>query len=46
MATKKNSNVLKAFISSTYVDLQDYRRAAIEAVETYDELKAVAMEYL
>lgn len=45
MATNKNNKVFKVFISSTYVDLKEYCQAAIQAVETFDELKPVAMEY-
>lgn len=45
MAANKNDKVRKVFISSTYVDLKDYRRVVIETVETFDELKPVAMEY-
>ncbi len=43
MAANKNDKVRKVFISSTYVDLKDYRRVEIEAVETYDELKPIAI---
>ena len=46
MAANKNDKVRKVFISSTYVDLKDYRRVVIETVETFDELKPVAMNIL
>ncbi|MCX6582666.1 MAG: DUF4062 domain-containing protein [Candidatus Aminicenantes bacterium] len=35
---------MKVFISSTYVDLIEYRQKAIEVVNRYED-QAVAMEY-
>jgi ATP-dependent DNA helicase RecG len=35
----------KVFISSTYVDLKEYRQAAIDVVNRYDDCELLAMEF-
>jgi hypothetical protein len=37
--------VRKVFISSTYVDLKEYRQAAVDVVNRYDDYELLAMEF-
>ncbi|MBI5852691.1 MAG: SUMF1/EgtB/PvdO family nonheme iron enzyme [Planctomycetes bacterium] len=43
-APDRRSPIKRVFLSSTYIDLEERRRQIIEAIESFPDLKCVAME--